>query len=64
MAEEVLAAEPERFPGVTPDGLAAVSVGFIKGCAVQSVIDPEHFDVAEFLSAANGLMAQLEPSTT
>jgi TetR/AcrR family transcriptional repressor of bet genes len=61
MAQEVLAAEPERFTGVTPEGLAAVSVGFIKGCAVQSVIDPEHFDVAEFLAAANGLMAQLEP---
>lgn len=60
MAEEVLAAEPERFPDVTAEGLAAVSVGFIKGCAVQSVIDAEHFDVAEFLAAANGLMAQLE----
>jgi hypothetical protein len=60
MAEEVLAAEPERFPGVTAEGLAAVSVGFIKGCAVQSIIDAEHFDVAQFLSAANGLMAQLE----
>jgi AcrR family transcriptional regulator len=60
MAEEVLAAEPERFPGVTAEGLAAVSVGFIKGCAVQSIIDAEHFDVAQFLAAANGLMAQLE----
>lgn len=60
MAEEVLAAEPERFPGVTAEGLAAVSVGFIKGCAVQSVIDAEHFDVGQFLAAASGLMAQLE----
>jgi AcrR family transcriptional regulator len=62
MAEEVLAAEPERFPGVTAEGLAAVSVGFIKGCAVQSVIDAEHFDVAAFIAAANGLLAQLEAS--
>jgi AcrR family transcriptional regulator len=62
MAEEVLAAEPERFANVTPEGLASVAVGFIKGCAVQSVIDPRHFDVREFRTAASALMAQLEPS--
>jgi AcrR family transcriptional regulator len=62
MTEAVLAAEPQRFPGVTPDGLAAVSVGFVIGCALQSVIDAEHFDVAEFRAAANGLLAQLEPT--
>lgn len=60
MAAEVLAAEPGRFPGVTPEGLAAVSVGFIKGCAVQSVIEPRRFDIEEFLAAANGLLGQLK----
>jgi TetR/AcrR family transcriptional repressor of bet genes len=59
MAEAVLAAEPERFAGVTPAGLAAVSVSFIKGCAVQSMIDPDHFDIAQHLSATEGLLAQL-----
>jgi len=59
MAEEALIAEPERFPGVTPDGLAAVAVSFIKGCAVQSMIDPEQFDIAEYLVAAEGLLGQL-----
>lgn len=53
----VLQAEPERFPGVTPEGLAAVSVSFIKGCAVQSMIDPQ-FDINQYLAAAEGLMAQ------
>lgn len=62
ITEAVLAAEPERFPNVTPEGLAAVSVGFIKGCAVQSVIDRDHFDVGQFLAAVNGLMAQFEPA--
>lgn len=62
IAEAVLASEPERFPNVTPEGLAAVSVGFIKGCAVQSVIDRDHFDVAQFLAAVNGLMAQFAPA--
>ncbi len=59
MVEEVLSAEPERFPGVTPDGLAAVAVSFIKGCAVQSIIDPEHFKIEEFLVATEGLVARL-----
>ena len=61
IAAQVLAAEPDRFLGVTPDGLAAVAVSIIKGCAVQSMIDPDHFDIDEFLVAANGLIGQLAP---
>ena len=63
IAEEVLSAEPERFAHVTPEGLAAVAVSFIKGCAVQSMIDPKNFDIEEFLSAMQGLMGQLAPTT-
>jgi len=59
LATEVLRAEPERFPGVTPEGLAGVSVSLIKGCAVQSMIDAEHFDVEEHLAAVGGLMSHL-----
>ena len=59
MAEAVLVAEPDRFLRVTADGLAAVAVSFIKGCAVQSMIDPGHFDIAEYLLAAEGLLGQL-----
>lgn len=59
IAAAVLRAESERFVGVTPEGLAAVSVSFIKGCAVQSMIDPENFDFAQYLAAAEGMMAQL-----
>lgn len=62
IAAAVLAAEPERFSGVTPDGLAAVAVSVIKGCAVQSMIDPENFDIDQFLAAANGLIGQLAPA--
>jgi len=59
MAEEVLRAEPERFPNVTPDGLAAVAVSFIKGCAVQSMIDPDNVHVDEFWQATQGLFGKL-----
>jgi TetR/AcrR family transcriptional regulator, transcriptional repressor of bet genes len=60
MAEAVLASEPDRFPHVSPEGLAAVAVSFIKGCAVQSMIDPGHFDIDDYLAAAHGLIGQLQ----
>jgi len=59
IAAEVLAAEPARFPDVSAEGLAAVAVSFIKGCAVQAMIDAEHFDLEEYLVAAQGLVGQL-----
>jgi TetR/AcrR family transcriptional repressor of bet genes len=62
LAEAVLRAAPDRFTDVTADGLAGLSVSLIKGCAVQSMIDPEHFDVDEYLSAAVGLMGQFSLS--
>jgi TetR/AcrR family transcriptional regulator, transcriptional repressor of bet genes len=63
MAEEVLATEPERFAHVTAEGLAAVAVSFIKGCAVQSMIDPRNFHIDEFLAAAQALVGQLAPAS-
>jgi hypothetical protein len=33
-----------RYPDM-PDGLAAVAAGFIERCALQVVMDSEHFDV-------------------
>ena len=59
IAQEVLTSEPERFPQVSAGGLAAVAVSFIKGCAVQSMIDAQHFDIEEYLAATQGLVGQL-----
>lgn len=56
---ELLAAEPAAFDGATPDGLAAVAVSWIHGCAVQAMIDPEHFDTDEYLAAVRGIVGQL-----
>lgn len=58
IADEVLRVEPARFAGVTADGLAAVSVSFIKGCAVQSMIDPQNVDIDGFLLATQGLFGE------
>ena len=57
--EELLRAEPGAFPGVTADGLAAVAVSWIHGCAVQAMIDPGHFDTDEYLAAVRGMVGQL-----
>ena len=54
MADEVVRAEPDRFRHVTAEGLAAVAVSFIKGCAVQSMIDPR-FSIEQYLTAAEVL---------
>jgi AcrR family transcriptional regulator len=56
IAAEVLRSESELFTGVTAEGLSAVAVSFIKGCAVQSIIDSRRFDRDEYLAAAQGLI--------
>ncbi|HYJ79643.1 MAG TPA: TetR family transcriptional regulator C-terminal domain-containing protein [Longimicrobiaceae bacterium] len=57
--EELLLADPATFAGVTADGLAAVAVSWIHGCAVQAMVDPGHFDTDEYLAAVRGMVGQL-----
>jgi AcrR family transcriptional regulator len=56
---ELLLAEPAAFAGATADGLAAMAVSWIHGCAVQAMIDPEHFDTDEYLAAVRGISGRL-----
>jgi TetR/AcrR family transcriptional regulator, transcriptional repressor of bet genes len=56
LMEELLAIEPANFPGATADGLAAVAVSWIHGCAVQAMVDPDHFDTDEYLAAVRGMI--------
>ena len=60
MAAEAIAANRERFRGVSVDALCALAVSFIKGCAVQSMIEPS-LDVAGFLRAAEALLGRTRP---
>ena len=55
MAADVIAADPDRFSNTTADALAAVVVSFVKGCAVQSLIEPT-LDITEFLATAERLL--------
>lgn len=40
----------------TPDGLAAVAVSLVHGCALQAVIEPKKFDVEQHFAAAAELL--------
>ncbi len=62
MVEDVLREEPARFAGMTAEALCAVIVAFIKGAAVQSVIDPRVFDAEQFTAAANTLLTHVDGS--
>ena len=56
MTEEMVRTEAARSAGVTADGLAAVAVSFVNGCAVQAMIDPAHFDIDQYLAAVEGIL--------
>jgi TetR/AcrR family transcriptional regulator, transcriptional repressor of bet genes len=57
--EELLLAEPAAFAGTTAEGLAAVAVSWIHGCAVQAMVDPGHFDTDEYLAAVRAMIGRL-----
>jgi TetR/AcrR family transcriptional repressor of bet genes len=56
MTAEMVRREPADGAGVTADGLAAVAVSFVNGCAVQAMIDPAHFDIGQYLVAVEGIL--------
>ena len=62
LTSAAIESEPERYPGVTPESLAAVATGFIEGCALQVVMDPERFDVVAYLSTLRALVLHEAPS--
>jgi AcrR family transcriptional regulator len=59
IAEEVLRTGRGPVGGATPVGLAAAVVSLIIGYPVQSMIDPDHFDVNEYLATAQGVLGHL-----
>jgi TetR/AcrR family transcriptional regulator, transcriptional repressor of bet genes len=56
--EEMLEADPALYPGATAEGLAAVAVSWIHGCAVQAMVEPRDFDTDEFLAAVRGMIGR------
>ncbi|HEX6745777.1 MAG TPA: TetR/AcrR family transcriptional regulator [Longimicrobium sp.] len=56
LAQAVVDAEPERFGGIGAEGLAGVAAGFIEGCALQVVMDPDRFDVDAYMRTLQALV--------
>ena len=54
---------PARTPDVTPDALAAVAVSLISGFAVQSVADPEAFDMGAYVTTVKNVLEHLVAPT-
>jgi TetR/AcrR family transcriptional repressor of bet genes len=52
---------PRATPRATPEGLAAVAVSVVHGCALQAVIDPKGFSVQQHFAAAAALLERLAP---
>jgi TetR/AcrR family transcriptional repressor of bet genes len=57
-------AKPGANGAVTSEGLAAVAVSLIHGCALQSVIDPKGFDVRQHFDAAGQMLDRLSSVRT
>ena len=53
------AVKPGANGAVTAEGVAAVAVSLIHGCALQSVIDPKGFDVRQHFDAAGQMLDRL-----
>lgn len=57
--EELIDAEPAPAGRVTADGMAAVAVSWIHGCAVQAMVDPAGFDPDDYLAAVRRVIGRL-----
>jgi len=57
------ASRQTRYGLANAEGLAAVAVSLVHGCALQAVIDPTGFDIQQHFDAAGRMLeAALSPS--
>lgn len=56
--EELIEADPLLVAGATADGLAAMAVSWIQGCAVQALVAPGQFDTNDYLGAMRAVFAR------
>jgi TetR/AcrR family transcriptional repressor of bet genes len=56
LAQAVVESDPERYAGITPEGLAEVAASFVEGCALQVVMDPARFDVERSMATLAALV--------
>ena len=56
LASALVASDPDRYAGMSADGLASVAAGFVEGCALQVVMDPTQFDVERSMTTLAALV--------
>lgn len=56
LAQAVVDADPARYTRTGAEGLAGVAAGFIEGCALQVVMDPDRFDVDSYMRTLTALV--------
>ena len=56
LAEAVVRSDPERYAGISAEGLATVASSFVEGCALQVVMDPGRFDVERSMATLAALV--------
>jgi TetR/AcrR family transcriptional regulator, transcriptional repressor of bet genes len=56
LADALVREAPQRYAGITAEGLAAVAASFVEGCALQVVMDPAAFDVDRSMATLNALV--------
>lgn len=56
--EAIIRSDPSTFAGVTAEGLSAVAVSWIHGCAVQTMVDPD-FGMDAYLTAVRSMIGRL-----
>jgi hypothetical protein len=57
IAEEALPSDQGRYG--TPAGVAAAILSLLFGYSVQAIVDPEHSDVSEYMTAVEGILGRL-----
>ncbi|QBD76526.1 TetR/AcrR family transcriptional regulator [Ktedonosporobacter rubrisoli] len=55
---ELLQNEPERFPGVTAEGLVTVILGIAEGCALEALLTDGKVDIEQILTAQRALLSR------
>lgn len=56
LARALVDSDPERYAGMTAEGLASVAAAFVEGCALQVVMDPQQFDVERAMTTLAALV--------
>jgi TetR/AcrR family transcriptional regulator, transcriptional repressor of bet genes len=56
LALALVESDPDRYAGMTAEGLASVAAGFVEGCALQVVMDPAQFDIERSMSTLAALV--------